>query len=164
MILAEGAPSESFVDDDSRGIFQNAHEWAARYPDRPRIPAVYCAQKVESGPVLMAIRRQLGGAGVQEIVVRPGVTQEPIRRGTVAVRLVSASGYLGGDRRRLGVSVSSLKLDGKRVALDDARLGTGWHATEAGHRWTNGDAIVLAEGARSIGVVASAPEATAAAA
>ena len=28
VIIAEGAPSESFIDDDSRGMFQNAHEYA----------------------------------------------------------------------------------------------------------------------------------------
>ena len=36
ILLAEGAPSESFVDDDSRGRFQNAAEFAALYPHRDR--------------------------------------------------------------------------------------------------------------------------------
>ena len=27
VIIAEGAPSESFIDDDSRGMFHNAHEY-----------------------------------------------------------------------------------------------------------------------------------------
>ena len=129
----------------------------------PRVPAVRCAPLVESGPALTAIRRRLNGVDVQEIAVRPGITHEPIRRGTVAVRLISASGHLGGDRRRLGVSVASLKLDGQHVALDDPRLGTGWHMVEVEHRWTNGDAIMLVEGARTITVEASAPEFTAAA-
>ncbi len=159
VILAEAAPSESFVDDDNRSMFQNAHEWQARYPGRPRIPAVYCAPRVESGAALTAIRRRLDGAGVQEIVIRGGVTHEPIRSGTIAVRLVSESGHVGCDRRRLGVAVTSLTLDGERLALDDARLGTGWHAAEnEGHRWTNGGALVLVEGSRTIGVAASAPE------
>ena len=33
VIIAEGAPSESFIDDDSRGMFHNAHEYGALYPE-----------------------------------------------------------------------------------------------------------------------------------
>ena len=36
VILAEGAPSETFVDDCSRGMFGNAREFAILYPDAPR--------------------------------------------------------------------------------------------------------------------------------
>ncbi len=59
VLLAEGAPSESFVDDDSRGMFHNAAEWERMYPGRERVPAVFCAPRVESGPELEAIRRRL---------------------------------------------------------------------------------------------------------
>ena len=59
-VLAESAPSESFVDDDSRGMFHNAAEWERLYPGRERVPAVFCAPRVESGPQLEAIRRRLG--------------------------------------------------------------------------------------------------------
>ena len=31
MIIAEGALSERFIDDDSRGMFHNAHEYRALY-------------------------------------------------------------------------------------------------------------------------------------
>ncbi len=61
VLLAEGAPSESFVDDDSRGMFHNTDEWKALYPSRASKPAVYCATRVESGYVLEAIRRRIGG-------------------------------------------------------------------------------------------------------
>jgi hypothetical protein len=33
VIIAEGALSESFLDDDSRGMFHNAQEYAALYAD-----------------------------------------------------------------------------------------------------------------------------------
>ena len=59
LLLAEGAPSESFIDDDSRGMFHNAAEWEALYPGRRYVPAVYCAPRVESGFALEAIRRRL---------------------------------------------------------------------------------------------------------
>ncbi len=32
MIVAEGALSETFIDDDSRGMFHNAHEYRVLYP------------------------------------------------------------------------------------------------------------------------------------
>jgi hypothetical protein len=57
VILAEGAPAESFVDDDSRGMFDNAAEHRALYPDAPRVPARYCAPRLEQGEALEALRR-----------------------------------------------------------------------------------------------------------
>ena len=42
IIVAEGALSESFVDDDSRGMFQNAHEFHALYPNEHARPDPYC--------------------------------------------------------------------------------------------------------------------------
>jgi hypothetical protein len=59
IILAEGAPSESFEDDDSRMIFHNAHEFFALYPDAPRRPAAFCAPRVNAGPEVAAIRERL---------------------------------------------------------------------------------------------------------
>ena len=58
VILAEGAPSESFIDDDSRGMFHNATKFAALYPNTPRSDG-FCAPRVEQGPELEAIRRRL---------------------------------------------------------------------------------------------------------
>jgi hypothetical protein len=68
VLLAEGAPSESFVDDDSRGMFHNAHEWAALYPGRSRIPAVYCAPRVEAGFELEAIRQRLSTVAQERLL------------------------------------------------------------------------------------------------
>ena len=59
VLLAEGAPSESFVDDDSRGAFHNLAEWEALNPDQPSKPAEYCAPRIEDGPRLEALRRRL---------------------------------------------------------------------------------------------------------
>ncbi len=60
VLLAEGAPSESFYDDDSRGVFHNAAEFHALYPDAPPDEG-YCAPRLEHGPALEAIRRRLAG-------------------------------------------------------------------------------------------------------
>lgn len=48
IIIAEGALSESFVDDDSRMMFQNAHEYAELYGTDAK-PAIYCAPRKQDG-------------------------------------------------------------------------------------------------------------------
>jgi hypothetical protein len=48
--------------------------------------------------------------------------------------------------------VSRLVLDGKAIALSDARLGSGWHDIEAGWRWTNGDAELRLAGSRRLDI------------
>ena len=45
------------------------------------------------------------------------------------------------DRRRLGVAVTSLILDGETITPE---AGNGWHAAEDGLQWTDGDAIISA--------------------
>lgn len=60
VVLAEGAPSESFMDDDSRGMFHNASEFDVLYPDAGR-PDGFCAPRVEQGAQLEAIRQRLAG-------------------------------------------------------------------------------------------------------
>jgi hypothetical protein len=59
VIIAEGALSESFVDDDSRGMFHNAHEYCALYPDQFAVPARYCAPRLEDGYEIEAARRRI---------------------------------------------------------------------------------------------------------
>ncbi len=59
VLIAEGAFSESFVDDDSRGMFHNAHEFRALYPEERSRVAVYCAPRVDDGYALDRARRRL---------------------------------------------------------------------------------------------------------
>ncbi|WP_086612073.1 Hint domain-containing protein [Acetobacter indonesiensis] len=61
IVFANGAYSETFVDDDSRGMFHNADEYAALYPNAVKQPAVYCAPRVEEGAQLENIRKTLAG-------------------------------------------------------------------------------------------------------
>ena len=60
IIVAEGALSESFVDDDSRMMFQNAHEYAQLYPAEVAKAAAYCARRVEDGEELERVRAAIG--------------------------------------------------------------------------------------------------------
>ncbi|MGO8738997.1 Hint domain-containing protein [Rhodoblastus sp.] len=59
VLIAEGALSESFVDDDSRGMFQNAHQFRELYPEVKWAAAAYCAPRVEDGYALDRVRRRL---------------------------------------------------------------------------------------------------------
>ena len=58
VIMAEGAPCETFLDDDNRAIFANAADYPACDPGA-HPPGQYCAPRVESGPILEAVRRRL---------------------------------------------------------------------------------------------------------
>lgn len=59
ILLAEGAPSESFVDDGSRGMFHNVAEYDALYPHALKVPARYCAPRLEKGEKLAQIHERL---------------------------------------------------------------------------------------------------------
>jgi hypothetical protein len=59
VIIAEGALSESFIDDDSRGMFHNAHEYRTLYPDAAIGLAQYCAPRVEDGYEVEAVRQRI---------------------------------------------------------------------------------------------------------
>ena len=45
VIIAEGALSETFIDDDSRGIFHNAHQYETLYANETQLPRPYCAPR-----------------------------------------------------------------------------------------------------------------------
>ena len=58
ILIAEGAPSESYLDDDSRSLFHNAHEYSPPYSDA-LAQGQFCAPRVTDGYQLEAIRRWL---------------------------------------------------------------------------------------------------------
>jgi hypothetical protein len=60
VILAEGAPAESYVEYDNRKGFHNADEFATLYPDDRRASFGYCLPLLEPGmPELAVIRARL---------------------------------------------------------------------------------------------------------
>ena len=59
VIFAEGAPAETFVDCDSRGMFHNASEFSDLYPGVKPQAWKFCFPRIESGPVLENIRREI---------------------------------------------------------------------------------------------------------
>jgi hypothetical protein len=123
-------------------MFENAAE---RLP-RVVTPAA-CAPLVTNGPILERIRAQLGGAPFARLpIARPGLYRATAPAGAASVRLLSAAVSTDSDRRRLGVAVGRLSIDGETVALSDRRLRRGFHPLESNAdgawRWTDGDAVL----------------------
>jgi autotransporter passenger strand-loop-strand repeat protein len=82
VILAEGAPSETFVNDDSRGMFHNARAYETLYPNASDEPAVYCAQRVEDGPMLEPVWQRIAARAMQmEAQQRSGCGSEIVVAG-----------------------------------------------------------------------------------
>jgi hypothetical protein len=166
VLLAEALPVESYLDSGNRGQFGPG---AVPHPGGGYARA--CAPLCVDGPELGAVKRQLlarlAATGV-------GVSAEPELALIAAGRTMRATSIAGGlhrfvlpgsvdrvrivsrhgvpaeleadstDRRRLGVAVEGIVADGCVIALDDVRLGVGFHGVEhqgpLAWRWTNGAA------------------------
>ena len=59
VLIAEGAESESYVEDDNRNFFHNASEYRLANPDAVVLEAVYCLPRIEEGYALEVVRRRL---------------------------------------------------------------------------------------------------------
>ncbi|HUB11894.1 MAG TPA: Hint domain-containing protein [Acetobacteraceae bacterium] len=169
VLIAEGAPAESYRDDGNRWLFQNANAGWGRPPATP------CATVLTGGPVVDATWRRLldragprsslpltddpdlhlviDGQRVDAIEKRPDARVFRLRMRPQSVRICSRAAVpqeLGTarDDRELGVAVRRIVLaDARRMrALEAgaASLTDGYHAFEAdnGVRWTNGNAAV----------------------
>jgi len=88
VILAEGSLSESFIDDDSRNMFHNAHEFGTLYPDEMDRPARYCAPRCADGYEVECARRGLA-------------TRAGLRTPNDEVRVGALHGYVDGIGARL---------------------------------------------------------------
>ncbi len=94
-VLAEGAATETFVDCDSRAMFQNAAEYAALYPNEtPREPC-FCAPRIESGELLHTV--------FQRIAARAGLWH---------LATPAAPGPLQGHVERIAIEAGNLHLEG----------------------------------------------------
>ena len=149
VILAEGAPAESFVDCDNRFMFHNGEEFAALYPDDTPAPWDFCALRLdEASPELPAIRAALRKRAealgdrladdpdlrliIDGEVVRPQAVGEEVYSFTIpagsgAIWLASRSAIpaevevSSQDRRRLGVAIARIIL-----AEADLRIEIGY--------------------------------------
>jgi glycosyltransferase involved in cell wall biosynthesis len=148
VIFAEGAQSESFVDDGSRGMFHNAATYRDLYPQAAPVAARYCAPRADTGgEVAAAHRRILARARLTvpqappETAPPPPVRPSTTRRGFVDfVRRDKVTGWAW-DEQRPNESVSLQVLaDGQvigrvlanqyRKDLEVAGIGTGRYGFE----------------------------------
>jgi hypothetical protein len=79
VIYAEGALAESFVDDESRAMFDNAAQYAVLYPHAVREPARFCAPRVEDGEELEFVRRRLA-VRAEKLPATSAAAREPLSR------------------------------------------------------------------------------------
>lgn len=158
VLLAEGLPCESYLDDGNRQGFSNAGEHVALHGRLdPQSWENACAPCVMAGPQLLEVRQQLldralalGYRRVEDadahLVVNgkriDAVHAQGQRRwfmvpaGAAEIGLVSRSGVLAHlyadqqDGRLLGVCVSDIRVDGQPLALDGDALAAGFHPLE----------------------------------
>jgi hypothetical protein len=171
VLLANGAPAESYRDDGNRWLFQNANSGWDLPPQEP------CAPVLTGGPIVDAAwRRLLDRAGARSGLA---LTDEPdlhlladgqrvdgwhgpnghhvfdLPRRPRDMRVVSRAGApaeLGQarDPRVLGVAIRQVRLwQGTKLRVleaTDAALAEGFHAFEPDNlfRWTDGDAALPA--------------------
>lgn len=167
LLLAEGLIAESYLDEGHADFFRGTLIAPGPLHERPMES---CAPFVPDDAFAERVWRRLAArAGVQppahglraprlraiadDRSLRPVAMGDhrifPLPRGATHVRLVSDAMRptdarpWADDRRRLGVAVRRIMLDGTRsLPLDDPRLGRGWWAPEPGGRWTDGDAYL----------------------
>ncbi|MGI4957838.1 MAG: Hint domain-containing protein [Janthinobacterium lividum] len=139
VIIAEGAPSESFVDDGSRGMFQNAAEYSLLHPNTARSAPRYCAPRVDQGERVEAVRQRLQA----RVAPAPGRQGEPaygVLRGCIdevgddrIKGWACETDYGVQVRLRIldnGIVVGQVVADQYRGDLQQADIGDGRHGFE----------------------------------
>ncbi len=129
LILAEGAASETFIDDSSRGMFRNVADYHARYPDAPVASRTSCLPRLERGPALDALRRRLAGQAAAPGPMEGRLDTVDEDRITGWARNVEAPGYRIRLRVRVnGAILGEVLADSFRHDLLAARGGDGCFA------------------------------------
>jgi Hint domain len=139
LIIAEGAWSESFINDDNRGLFHNAYEYRALYPDMEGMPAQYCAPRLDSGIEVERARRKIAGrAGLPDQTEAPPIGTMrgcidmiyPHRLGGWAQNVEQPDAPVCLDILAGGQSIGQVVANRYRADLEHAGIGTGDHGFE----------------------------------
>jgi len=130
VIFAEGAPTESFVDCDNRGMFQNASEFSQLYPGGNGPAWDFCAPRLEWGSEeLAAIRAALLERAE---ALGHGLDSDPDLRLIVDGRAVRPSSVIGcryrfdipaGNRAVWLASRSTVPAEADAASRDNRQLG-----------------------------------------
>jgi hypothetical protein len=147
ILFAEGAPTESYLETGNRRAFENAGSAFLLHPRFAQAlrEAKGCAPFTESGPVVEAVRQRiLDLAGIQT-TTDPGLQIQYENGAAIISSRTAIPGEIFSDprdRRRLGVKIAALRIDGTVVPLSHPSLVEGWHGLEPDGRWTNGRAVI----------------------
>ena len=132
ILLANGAPAESFLDDDCRGQFHNAADFHARYPDAARMPAL--APRLEDG---FGLQRLLERVAARAGVALPPEPAGPLRGfvdlatpGQVCGWALDSSNPEEPVALEVlvdGIAIACVLANGYRADLRRAGIGSGCH-------------------------------------
>ncbi len=175
LLLAEGVAAESYLDEGHRGFFDGATGLPGPLADRttptcaPFAPDDAFAERIwrrvaagaqapapapRSAPALrlLASGRPLHPAAIQGgrhlYALPPSATE--LRLISPAARPTDSRPWAE-DRRRLGLRIASVTVDGARMPLDGPQAARGWWCAEPdGCRWTDGDASLALPPAASV--------------
>jgi hypothetical protein len=165
VILAEGAPCESYLDTGNRAGFSAAQAWPVR---NLRWDRDACAPLCTGGPALLAVRQQLHHRALAEGFRIDTVRDTALWTGGMILPVETAgwlslpAGHDGrailrsscfvpacvdpasDDRRMLGVALAALQTDLGDIHLDDCAV-EGFHSRASGDaaRWTNGRGEII---------------------
>jgi hypothetical protein len=169
ILLAEGAPAESYLDTGHRGVFSNTAAPMILHPDlmQLRREANSIAPLVLGGEELAAIRSRLHG---RKLMLGLGLFEAPVFRLKIGDTLLQPAETVPGrvtfalppgtteavfcsavfvpaeidpasnDRRRLGVALTDILLDGRLVPLERVAAAADLHrrAPREQSTWTRG--------------------------
>ena len=163
ILLAEGLPTESYLDTGNRAQFADGAAHITLHPDFALLSwDDACAPLCTEGRALAAVRQGLrdrmldasglrviaGGQSIRAAAIKGGLHRFLLPPGSREIAIVSSKArtvYLGRSRE-LGVCIDGIVADGKPVPLDSAALGAGFHPIEPRGakqgRWTDGAAQV----------------------
>jgi hypothetical protein len=131
VLYAEQTATGSYCEPGNRGAFaKSGAPFAMSGPLVERVRRRLLARAAittTSDPAMIIHRRADGAALIESRSAIPGhITQDPR------------------DRRRLGIKIATLTIDGVAIPLDRNELTEGWHDPEPDGRWTDGAALIPA--------------------
>jgi hypothetical protein len=184
IVWAENLPAETYLDCGNRHQFGGRGAPETLHADfAPPVwaAAQACAPLALQGPAVAAMRQRaqamlvahgyraeparlmmFAGGEVVPVATLPGRWYRaaiPFGAEALTLRSVSAAPTFADpwseDRRRLGLAIEAVTLDGRRVEPGDRCFGEGFYPPERGardwFRWTDGAGMVQTGGARALG-------------
>ena len=150
VIIAEGALSETFIDDDNRFMFHNGHEYGVLYPAAEARPvARYCAPRCDGGYEVEAVRQRIAsraGLAAAEQTAAAGALRGYVDRITNecvagwAQSLDHPEAPVCLDIFAGGLLIGQVLANRYRADLEQAGMGSGHHSFE----FTPSDGVAFA--------------------